>query len=175
MATTLLDIQQAWRDYVQQTMVVTVTSTGVPSGQSELNPGEKVKFDLSVTNGTPTSGIQVHDIRLHLKADPDNGVFKFIVPDSSSTGVTAFATVDSTTPLTAAKDGEQTAMFIETSTLKTLTPGEKINISGVLEAIAKKVGISNLASDVHATLNLDRIFTPNMDGKDASVKLTVKT
>src|SRR5262249_42476331 len=66
MATTLLDIQQAWRDYVQQTMVVTVTSTGVPSGQSELNPGEKVKFDLSVTNGTPTSGIQVHDIRLHL-------------------------------------------------------------------------------------------------------------
>jgi hypothetical protein len=46
MATTLLEMQQAWRDYVQNTMVVTVTSTGVPSGQSDFNPGEKVKFDL---------------------------------------------------------------------------------------------------------------------------------
>jgi len=155
-------------------MVVTVTSTGVPSGQSELNPGEKVKFDLSVTNGTPTSGIQVHDIRLHLKADPDNGVFKFIVPDSSSTGVTAFATLDSTTPLTAAKDGEQTLMFIETSSLKALTPGENVKIPG-LEVIAKKAGTADLAADVHATLNFDQIFAPNMDGKDASVNLTVKT
>lgn len=173
MATTLLDIQQAWRDYVQKTMVVKVTSTGVPSGQKELNPREKVKFDLSVTNGTATTGIQVHDVRLHLKPDPDNGVFKFIIPDSSS-GVTAFATVGSTTPLTA-KDGDQTAMFIETSTLKTLKPGENVNISGVLEVIAEKAGISDLASDVHATLNLDQIFVPNMDGKDASVTLTVKT
>jgi hypothetical protein len=66
-------------------------------------------------------------------------------------------------------------MFIETSKLKTLTPGENVNISGVLEVIAKKAGISNLASDVHATLNLNQIFGPDMDGKDASVKLTVKT
>lgn len=172
MATTLLDIQQAWRDYVQNTMVVTVTSTGVPSGQSDFNPGEKVKFDLSVTNGTPTTGVQVHNIRLHMKSDPDNGIFKFIVPNANS-GVTAFATVDSTTPLTAA-DGDQTAMFIETSTLSVLKPGDKVSIHG-LEVVAKKVGTADLASDVHATLNLDRIFEPNMDGKDAKVNLTIKT
>jgi hypothetical protein len=172
MATTLLDMQQAWRDYVQNTMVVTVTSTGVPSGQSEFNPGEKVKFDLNVTNGTPTTGIQVHDIRLHLKSDPDTGVFKFIVP-ASSTGVTAFATVNSTTPLTAA-DGEQTAMFIEHASLNVLKPGESVPIRG-LEVIGKKVGTAALASDVHASLNIDQMFQPNMDGRDARVDLTIRT
>jgi hypothetical protein len=171
MTTTLLEMQQAWRDYVQNTMAVTVTSTGVPSGQSDFNPGEKVKFDLSVTNGTPTTGIQVHDIRLHLKADPDNGVFKFIVP-ASSTGVTAFATLDSTTPLTAAS-GDQTVMFIENSSLNVLKPGENVTIRGL--EVAKKVGTSNLASDVHATVNLNQIFDPNMDGKDAKVNLTIVT
>src|SRR5262249_54462202 len=98
MATTLLDIQQAWRDYVQKTMVVTVTSTGVPSGQSEFNPAEKVNFDWSVQNETSKPAIKVHNIRLHKKADPEKGVFNFIVPDTSSTGVTAFAKVDPTPP-----------------------------------------------------------------------------
>ena len=172
MATTLLEMQQAWRDYVQNSMVVTVTSTGVPSGQSEFNPGERVKFDVSVTNATPTTGIQVHNLRLHMKADPDNGVFKFIVPDSS-TGVTAFAKIDSTTPLTAA-DGEQTAMYVETTSLNVLKPGENVAIRG-LEVIGKKAGTSGLASDVHASLNLDQLFVPDMDGKDSKVNLTIKT
>jgi hypothetical protein len=167
-----MDMQQAWRDYVQNTMVVTVTSTGVPAGQKDFNPGEKVKFDLSVTNGTSTTGIQVHDVRLHLKSDPDNGVFKFVVPDSS-TGVTAFATVDSTTPLTAAS-GDQAVMYIENSSLSVLKPGENVSISG-LEVIAKKVGTADLASDVHASLNLNKFFIPNQDGRDAKVSLTIKT
>ena len=172
MATTLLEVQQAWRDYVQNVMVVTVTSAGVPSGQSDFNPGKKVKFDVSVTNGTATTGIQVHNIRLHLKADPDNGVFKFIVPDPSS-GVTAFARIDSTTPLTAA-NGEQTVMFIETATLNVLKPGDRVAIHG-LEVIAKKVGTADLASDVHATLNVEKFFAPDMDGRDSKVSLTIKT
>lgn len=172
MATTLLEMQQAWRDYVQNSMVVTVTSTGVPSGQSDFNPGERVKFDVSVTNATPTTGIQVHNIRLHMKADPDNGVFKFIVPDSS-TGVTAFAKIDSTTPLTAA-DGEQTAMFVETATMNVLKPGDKVAIHG-LEVVAKKVGSADLASDVHATLNYNQLIAPDMDGRDSKVSLTIKT
>jgi hypothetical protein len=172
MATSLLDIQQAWRDYVQQTMVVTLTSTGVPPGESEFNLGEKVKFNLNVTNGTPDTGIQVHDIRLHLKSDPDNATFKFVVPNSSS-GITAYATLNSTTPLTA-KDGDQTVMFVETSDLKTLRPGDSVPVNG-LQVIANKAGAAVLKADVHASINLDKIFIPNQDGKDASVSLTVKT
>jgi len=172
MATSMLDIQQAWRDYVQQTMVVTVTSTGVPSGESDFNPSEKVKFNLNVTNGTADTGIQVHDVRLHLKSDPDNGTFKFVVPNSSS-GVTAYATLDSTTPLTA-KDGDQTVMFIETAKLKTLKPGDGIAVNN-LEVIGNKAGSADLKCDVHASINLDRIFIPNQDGKDAAVSLTVRT
>jgi hypothetical protein len=172
MATSLLDIKQAWRDYVQQTMVVTVSSTGIPAGEQDFNPKDKVKFNLSVTNGTADTGIQVHDIRVHLKSDPDNGTFKFVVPNSSS-GVTAYATLDSTTPLTS-KDGDQTVMFIETSDLKTLTPGESVPING-LEVIGAKAGSAALKADVHASLNLDKIFIPNQDGKDASVGLTVRT
>lgn len=98
-------------------------------------------------------------------------MFKFIVP-ASSTGVTAFATLDSTTPLTAAS-GDQTVMFIENSSLNVLKPGENVTIRGL--EVAKKVGTSNLASDVHATVNLNQIFDPNMDGKDAKVNLTIVT
>jgi hypothetical protein len=173
MATTLQDISQAWEDYVQHTIVTTITTTGVPSGQTEFNPKEKVTFDLNVINGTSETGIEVKNIRLHLKADPDNGVFKFIVPDSS-TGITAFSSVVSTTPLTASKDGEQDAMFIETSSLKRLKAGESVKVSG-LEVIAKKAGTADLAADVHATLDFDTLFIPNIDGKDATKLLAVTT
>jgi hypothetical protein len=64
----LRDITQAWDDYVGNTITVTVTSAGVPWGQTEFNPGEKVKYALEVTNGTASSGVQVKDIRLHLTA-----------------------------------------------------------------------------------------------------------
>ena len=73
-----------------------------------------------------------------------------------------------------AASGDQTVMFIENSSLNVLKPGENVTIRG-LEVIAKKVGTSNLASDVHATLNLNQIFDPNMDGKDAKVNLTIVT
>jgi hypothetical protein len=151
MATSLQDIFEAWTDYVSKTIVVTVTSTGVPSGQTQFNPGEKVKY--------------------HLRAGTAN-VFNFIVPDPSTTGVSSFDTETSTTALT--KNTEKTTMFIETTSLTTLTAGEKVTITG-LEVIGKNAGTSVLEAHVHATLALDQLFPPGTTGKDGTKSLTVTT
>jgi hypothetical protein len=165
----LHDILDAWNDYVDNTIVVTVTSAGVPSGQGEFNPGEKVKYDLSVTNGTAANGVQVNNIRLHLRAGTA-GVFNFIVPPTSKAN--AFPDATSTIPLT--PNSEQTAMFLETTSLATLTPGEVSTISG-LEVIGKSAGTTVLEAHVHATLKLEQILPPDTTGKDGTKSLTVKT
>lgn len=174
MATTLQDVSQAWRDYVLNTMVATVTTTGVPTGEKDFNPKEKVRVDVSVTNGTTATGIEVKDVRLHLKAiaNPDKGVFKFIVPDAN-TGITAFSSETSTTPLTALS--EQAEMYIEKSALKRLSAGAKVNIDGQLEVVGKNVGTEDLSVDVHASLDLDKLFPPHIDGKNVTKSLTVTT
>jgi len=177
MATTLQDISQAWTDYVSQTIVVTVTSTGLPSGQQQFNPGEKVKYDLSETNGASATGVEVNNIRLHLRSAATGGntnqnIFNFIVPDPGTTGVTAFDTATSTSALP--KNSEQTTMFIETSSLTTLTAGENVTIPG-LEVVAKHAGTALLEAHVHATLNLDQLFPPGTTGKDGTKSLTVTT
>ena len=165
----LHDILDAWNDYVDNTIVVTVTSAGVPSGQGEFNPGEKVKYDLSVTNGTSANGVQVDNIRLHLQAGTA-GIFNFIVPPTSK--ATAFPDATSTSPLT--PNSEQTAMFLETTSLTTLTPGEVSTISG-LEVIGKAAGTSTLQAHVHATVKVNTLLPPNTTGRDGTKSLTVKT
>jgi hypothetical protein len=170
----LHDILQAWNDYVDSTITVTVTSAGVPSGQNEFNVGEKVKYDLKVTNGTSANGIQVNNIRLHVRESnvvgSNGNVLKFIVPPTSL--ATAFPDATSTSALT--PNTEQTVMFLETSKLTTLTPGEEVTIPG-LEVIGKGGGTGIVEAHVHATLDLDTLFPPNTTGKDGTKSLTVKT
>jgi len=169
----LHDILQAWNDYVDNTIVVTVTSAGVPAGQGEFNVGEKVKYDLQVTNGTSANGVQVNNIRLHVHFSNTAGnvnVFKLLVPPTSVAN--AFPDATSTTALS--PNTEQTAMFLETSSLSTLTPGEVATISG-LEVIGKNAGTAILEAHPHATLDVDQIFPPNTTGKDGTKSLTVKT
>jgi hypothetical protein len=170
----LHDILQAWNDYVDNTILVTVTSAGVPAGQNEFNVGEKVKYDLNVTNGTSANGLQVNNIRLHRHASNVAGssvnVIKFIVPPTSL--ATAFANATSTSALT--PNTEQDVMFLEKSSMTTLTPGEIVTIPG-LEVIGKGGGTAIVEAHVHATLNLDTLFPPDTTGKDGTKSLTVKT
>jgi hypothetical protein len=53
-------------------------------------------------------------------------------------------------------NSEQTAMFLETTSLTTLTPGEVSTISG-LEVIGKAAGTSTLQAHVHATVKVDTL------------------
>lgn len=171
----LHDIRQAWDDYVDNTIAVTVTSTGVPAGQSEFNHNEKVTYDLKVTNGTSTDGVQVKDIRVHVHANNASGtvgnVFEFIIPPT--TVANAFPDATSTVAFKTS-DPPQTALFLETSSLATLSPGESVTISG-LEVIGKSPGTATLGAHVHATPDLDQLFPPDTTGTDGAKTLTVKT
>jgi hypothetical protein len=170
----LHDILQAWNDYVDKTIVVTITSAGVPSGQSEFNVNEKVKYDLKVTNGDSATGVQVDDVRLHVHSANVSGttgtVFKLIVPPASV--ATAYPDATSTTALTAGT--EQTVMFLETAALATLSAGETVTISG-LEVIGKGAGSAVLESHVHATVKTSTLFPTDTTGKEGTKTLTVKT
>lgn len=166
----LHDILQAWDDYVDKTIVVTVISTGVPAGQTEFNPKEKVTYDLTVTNGTSTDGVQVKNARVHVLADVA-GVFEFIVPPTSI--ATAYPDATSTVAFKPS-DPSQTALFLETSSLTTLAPGEVVTISG-LEVIGKGAGTAKLDAHVHVTPDLDQLFPPNTTGTNGVKTLTVKT
>jgi hypothetical protein len=65
-------------------------------------------------------------------------------------------------------------MFLETTSLTTLTPGEVSTISG-LEVIGKAAGTSTLQAHVHATVKVDTLLPPNTTGRDGTKSLTVKT
>jgi hypothetical protein len=167
----LSDIAQAWSDYVTKTMVVTVTSTGVPAGQSEFNPHEKVKYDLKVTNGTGSTGVQVQNVFLHLTLGSPN-VVNFIVPPTSTAN--AFSDIKLTNALVPNKVVTQTEMFLQNSSLATLAPGATVSISG-LEVIGETGGTTSMEAHVHATLDLEALFQNNLRGADGTKSLTVKT
>ena len=167
----LSDIAQAWSDYVTKTMVVTVTSTGVPAGQSEFNPHEKIKYDLKVTNGTGSTGVQVQNVFLHLTlGSPD--VVNFIVPPTSTAN--AFSDIKLTNVLVPNKVITQTEMFLQNSSLATLAPGATVSISA-LEIIGETGGTTSMEAHVHATLDLEALFQNNLRGADDTKSLTVKT
>lgn len=167
----LSDISQAWSDYVTKTMVVTVTSTGVPAGQSEFNPHEKIKYDLKVTNGTGSTGVQVQNVFLHLTlGSPD--VVNFIVPPTSTAN--AFSDIKLTNALVPNKVITQTEMFLQNSSLATLAPGATVSISA-LEIIGETGGTTSMEAHVHATLDLEALFQNNLRGADDTKSLTVKT
>jgi hypothetical protein len=167
----LSDIAQAWSDYVTKTMVVTVTSTGVPAGQSEFNPHEKIKYDLKVTNGTGSTGVQVQNVFLHLTlGSPD--VVNFIVPPTSTAN--AFSDIKLTNALVPNKVITQTEMFLQNSSLATLAPGATVSISA-LEIIGETGGTTSMEAHVHATLDLEALFQNNLRGADDTKSLTVKT
>ena len=168
----LSDISKAWSDYVDNTIVVTVTSTGVPAGETEFNLHEKVKYDLNVTNGTSSTGVQVENVFLHLTLDSPN-VVNFIVPPTST------ANVYSDSQLTNAlsppnKVITETEIYLQNSTLKTLNPGAQVPISG-LEVIGETAGTVVLRAHAHATLDFDTLFPNNERGTDGKKSLTVTT
>jgi hypothetical protein len=167
----LSDIAQAWSDYVAKTIVVTVTSTGVPAGQGEFNPHEKVKYDLKVTNGTSSTGVQVRNVFLHLTlGSPD--VVNFIVPPTSTAN--AFSDIKLTNALAPNKVITQTEIFLQNSSLATLAPGTTVSISA-LEVIGETGGTTVLEAHVHATLDLDALFPNNLKGTNGTKSLTVET
>jgi hypothetical protein len=169
----LSDISKAWSDYVDNTISVTVTSTGVPAGESEFNKHEKVKYDLNVTNGTSSTGVQVENVFLHLTLDTTN-IVDFIVPPTSTANV--YSDSKLTSPLSPPNKvlTGVTEIYLQNSSLKSLAPGAAVPIPG-LEVIGEAAGTVELHAHAHASLAFETLFPNNEKGTDGKKSLTVKT
>ena len=170
-AVSLSEISGAWIDYVQNTIVVTVTSKGVPAGEKEFNLHEKVKYDLNVTNGTESTGVQVENVFLHVTLDPPD-IVSFIVPPTSTADT--YSDPQLTNALSPNKVITNTEIYLQNSSLKTLKPGAQVPLSD-LEVIGEAAGTTNVHAHVHATLAFNTLFQNNQKGTDETKSLTVTT
>jgi hypothetical protein len=116
----LNDIRDAVSDAVNK-VTVTITTTGVPTGQTEFNPKETVIYSVTVTN--PSDGAQLKNCRVYLKTSDVNDLALITPPTSTATAYKA-ATGTATWNV---GDGH-TYMYLSNSKLSVLVPNEKVTI-----------------------------------------------
>ena len=166
----LSDIAGDWVTYVQKTMVVTVISTGVPSGEGEFNPGDKVIYDLTLLNGNASTGVTVKNVRLHVLVS-DATLINLIVPSKSTAN--AYSDAALTKPLTSGSS--VTEMFLQTSSMLSIDAGLGVGMLNLEVVALKKAGTAKVEAHPHADLDLNALLPANQTGTNGTKSLTVQT
>lgn len=165
------DIENDWINYVQKTMVVQVISTGLPSGESEFNPGDKATYELTLVNGSASTGVPVKNVRLHVEVS-DTTLISLVVPSKSIAN--AYSDAALTKPLTSV-GAQVTEMFLQTSSMLNIDAGAPVGIVS-LEVIAlKKAGTAKVEAHPHVDPDLDALFPANQTGTNGKKSFTVQT
>jgi hypothetical protein len=161
------DIRDAVVAAVTSKVTVLVTSTGIPTGQTAFNPGETVTYSLKVTNAV--DGGQLNNVRLHVFVS-DASELKLIVPPTAT--ATAYQAATGTAVYTAGS--EQSVMFLSTTALPVLSPGETVTISNLtVKGVA--VGSPSISAHIHADVDMAWLFPTNNGGTIGSKAFNIVT
>jgi hypothetical protein len=163
----LKDIRDAVNDAVGSKVTATVTSAGVPSGQTAFNPGETVTYSVKITNAA--DGGQLNNVRVHVYVS-DASKIKLIVPPT--TIATAYQSASGTSVWNPGT--EQIAMFLYTSTLSVLSPGDVETIPN-LTVKGLAVGTPVIYAHIHCAVDMNWLFPPDNTGVNGSKTFNIVT
>ena len=168
MALTLSDIPAAVADYIQQNVTVTVTQ--VKHGiSSVLQPNEKGKFDVVVTNN---GGVRLTDIVYELSISPDS-VAKLISPSGMLMG--ARKGLDPASDVIA--NGDETAkMFLfplDALSFSSVDAGQSVTNPELQVTTKRSLGVATITCTIHASVDQASLFPADQESTAATRKLTV--
>ena len=163
----LKDIRDAVIAAVTGKVTVSVTSTGVPAGQTAFNPGETVTYDLKITNAV--DGGQLENVRVHVSVS-DASKLKLIVPPAAT--ATAYQAATGATVFPAGS--EQTYMYLSKPALSILSPGEVVTMTGpTVKGVA--TGSPLVFAHIHADVDMDWLIPTGNVGTNGSKTFNIVT
>lgn len=167
MAIALKEIRDAVYSYFSS-ISTTVTSSGIPAGQSSFNPNEEVTYDVKVVNHAATDGIQLKNVRLHLSVS--SPALRLVTPPA--TVATAYTTQSGS--VTTPANTEVSQMFLGNPALASLAPGEIITLAG-LKLRSKEVGNGSVFAHVHGEVDMSWLLPADDTSSNGSKSFSVVT
>jgi hypothetical protein len=168
MTLSLSDIPAAVADYIQNNVTVTVTE--VKHGISTvLQPNEKGKFDVTVTNN---GAVRLTSIIYELSISPGD-VAQFLSPSGMLMG--AREGLDPSSAVIP-NGQETTRMFLfplDVLNFSSVDPGETVTNPELQVTTKHDLGDATIKCTIHATVDQDSLFPADQESSVAKRKLTV--
>jgi hypothetical protein len=161
------DLRNAILDAVTKKVTVTITTTGVPTNQTEFNPTETVIYSLKVTNAS--DGAQLKNVRVYVLTSDVNQL-AIITPPSST--ATAYKTATGTDTWNVG-DGH-TYMYLSNSKLSVLAPSESVTIP---DLTVKGFTVSNpiVSAQIYADVDENWLIPTGVSGPSSAKTFNIVT